>query len=67
VPEREHLPRLERERERDNGRHSVPRFDELVEPPSRLELAGLGVAMLVSATLVGLGVWKAAELIADAA
>lgn len=59
--------RLHPARSNGNGERveTVPRF-ERVEPPSRRDLAIAAVLVAASATLVGLGLWKAAELVADA-
>ena len=44
----------------------APRYELAPEPPTRTDLAIAAALVLASTTLVGLGIWKAAELVADA-
>jgi hypothetical protein len=66
-----YLPPRAPERERRNGGPTSPAAWRL-EPPrprttsSRLELAGIAALALTSGVLVGLGIWKLAELVARA-
>jgi hypothetical protein len=59
-------PRLPREHHRRNGEVTPAAFDPVPDPPEpRWLLVGF-LLCTASATLVGLGLWKAAELIGDA-